>query len=198
MGSSPSSAHGHLTVGEVARRSGVAVSTVHFYEAKGLIQGWRTEGNQRRYPRAVLRLIAIIRLAQRAGIPLAVVKVQLDTLAKDRAVSLAEWRRLSDSWRAIVEERIISLQQLRDELEHCIGCGCLSIAACPIHNPDDALAREGPGPRRLIAQAIAQMSGGDGGAERTAKSAPRSAATSPRRGGAAKAPRPSPRGGRGG
>lgn len=167
---SPTSKRAELTVGEVARRSGVAVSTVHFYEAKGLIRGWRTEGNQRRYPRAVLRLIAIVRLAQRAGIPLATVKAHFDEIATDRAITLSEWRRLSLSWRDIIEDRIISLQQLRDELEHCIGCGCLSITECPMHNPEDALAHEGAGPRRLITKALARMAERTDG---TADAAPR-------------------------
>ncbi|EJW10017.1 Redox-sensitive transcriptional activator SoxR [Rhodovulum sp. PH10] len=138
-----------LTVGEVARRTGVPVSTLHFYEAKGLISGWRTEGNQRRYARAVLRRIAVVRIAQRAGIPLAAVKAHLDEIPDYRAVSLAEWRRLNASWQAMLDERIAGLLQLRNELERCIGCGCLSFAECALRNPDDVLADEGPGPRLL-------------------------------------------------
>lgn len=138
-----------LTVGEVARRSGVPVSTIHFYEAKGLIAGWRTEGNQRRYARAVLRRIAVVRIAQRAGIPLAAVKKHLDEIPDYRAVTLAEWRTLNASWQAMLDERITGLMQLRNELERCIGCGCLSFAECTLRNPDDALGRDGPGPRLL-------------------------------------------------
>lgn len=138
-----------LTVGEVAKRSGVAVSTIHFYEAKGLIEGWRTEGNQRRYPRAVLRKVAVIRIAQRAGIPLAVIKSHLSAFPNDRVLARSDWQGLTIAWQTLLEERITSLLQLRDELESCIGCGCLSLADCPLRNTDDRLAAEGPGPRLL-------------------------------------------------
>ena len=139
-----------LSVGEVARRSGVAVSTIHFYDAEGLIEGWRTEGNQRRYPRAVLRRIAIIRIAQRAGIPLATVREALTDLPHDHTPSAADWRRFSKTWRAMLQERITALTQLRDQITRCIGCGCLSLDECPLRNPDDVLSLEGPGPRHLI------------------------------------------------
>ncbi|QIG81074.1 redox-sensitive transcriptional activator SoxR [Stakelama tenebrarum] len=138
-----------LTVGKVAERSGVSVSTLHFYEAKGLIESWRTSGNQRRYPRSVLRRVAVIRVAQRAGIPLAVVKNFLDSIPADRAVKKRDWHRLTQAWQAIIDERITSLMQLRNDLESCIGCGCLSLADCPLRNPDDRLASDGPGPRLL-------------------------------------------------
>lgn len=138
-----------LTVGEVAKRSGVAVSTIHFYETKGLIEGWRTEGNQRRYPRAVLRKVAVIRIAQRAGIPLAVVKDYLSAFPHDRALGKSDWQGLTIAWQALIDERITSLLQLRNELSSCIGCGCLSLSDCPLRNPDDRLAVEGPGPRLL-------------------------------------------------
>jgi len=140
-----------LTVGDVARRSGVAVSTVHFYEAKGLIAGWRTAGNQRRYHRAVLRRIAIIRIAQRAGIPLATIRDALADLPHDHVPDAADWRRFTEAWKGMLEERILSLTQLRDQIASCIGCGCLSLAECPLRNPGDALGRQGPGPRRLEA-----------------------------------------------
>ena len=139
-----------LTVGEVARRSGIAVSAVHFYEAKGLIEGWRSEGNQRRYPRTVLRRIAVIRIAQRAGIPLSVVKQHFDQMPAGRAITLTEWQRLDAAWQAMLDERIAALLQLRNDLENCIGCGCLSLAECPLRNPDDTLGHEGAGPRRLL------------------------------------------------
>lgn len=150
MVSRSSGIRGQLSVGEVARRSGVAVSTVHFYEAKGLIKGWRTDGNQRRYPRTVLRRIAVLRIAQRAGIPLAVVKDHFDQMPADRAITLAEWQRLNTAWQAMLDERITALLQLRNDLANCIGCGCLSLEECPLRNPDDALGHDGPGPRRLI------------------------------------------------
>ena len=137
-----------LTVGQVAKRSGVAVSTLHFYEAKGLIEGWRSAGNQRRYARGILRRIAIVRIAQRAGIPLSTIKEFLDRLPAG-PVSAQQWTDLSRAWHAMLEERISGLMQLRDQLESCIGCGCLSLAECPLRNPDDTLARDGPGARLL-------------------------------------------------
>lgn len=140
-----------LTVGEVARRSGVAVSTIHFYEKKGLIEGWRTEGNQRRCPRRVLRRIAIIRIAQRAGLSLALVKEHLDEFPAE-PITAKQWERISEAWRALLDERIASLLQLRDQLQTCIGCGCLSLADCPLRNPDDALSSEGSGARLLISR----------------------------------------------
>lgn len=139
-----------LSVGEVARRSGVPISTLHFYEAKGLIEGWRTSGNQRCYHRAVLRRIAIIRIAQRAGIPLATVGQALADLPHDHVPSAADWRRFTAAWRTMLDERIVGLTQLRDQIDSCIGCGCLSLEDCPLRNPGDRLGREGPGPRRLL------------------------------------------------
>jgi MerR family transcriptional regulator, redox-sensitive transcriptional activator SoxR len=139
-----------LSVGEVARRSGVAVSTVHFYEAQGLISGWRTDGNQRRYARDVLRRVALIRVAQLVGISLADVSAGLASLPSDVAPSRADWSRLSAAWRTELDERIAQLARLRDTLDDCIGCGCLSIDRCRLRNPADQLANEGPGPRRLL------------------------------------------------
>lgn len=139
----------HLSVGELARRSGVAVSAIRFYEDKGLIQGWRTSGNQRRYPRSILRRIAVIRVAQRAGITLSTIKHYLDDIPADRAPTAADWRRLTGTWRTLLDERIRSLMQLRDQLDSCIGCGCLSLDQCPLRNPDDRLGLEGTGPRLL-------------------------------------------------
>ena len=138
-----------LSVGEVARRSGVAVSTIHFYEAKGLIRGWRSEGNQRRYPRGVLRRVAVIKVAQRTGIPLETIKQALAALPDDRAPSAEDWARLSAQWREDLDARIARLTRLRDELSECIGCGCLSLTMCPLRNPQDALGREGAGARIL-------------------------------------------------
>ncbi|MXN76589.1 redox-sensitive transcriptional activator SoxR [Burkholderia sp. 4701] len=134
-----------LSVGEVAQRSGVAVSSIHFYEAKGLIHGWRSDGNQRRYARDVLRRIAIIKVAQRAGIPLDTIKAALDGLPSGKAPSAADWRRLSTGWRDLLNERIRKLTQLRDQMDGCIGCGCLSMKDCPLRNPGDQLSERGPG-----------------------------------------------------
>lgn len=136
-----------LSVGEVARRSGVPVSTLHFYEAQGLIQARRTEGNQRRYPRSVLRLIAVIKVAQRTGIPLTQIREKLAVLPSHRPLTVSDWSELSDAWRKDLDDRITLLTRLRDQLDSCIGCGCLSISHCPLRNPGDAAGKRGPGPR---------------------------------------------------
>jgi MerR family redox-sensitive transcriptional activator SoxR len=141
-----------LTVGEVARRSGVAVSTLHFYEAKGLISSARSAGNQRRYARDVLRRVAFIRVAQRVGIALADIEAALATLPVTAAPTRADWARLSAGWRAELDERMAQLKKLRDTLDDCIGCGCLSIDRCKLRNPLDTLAENGPGPQRLWVQ----------------------------------------------
>ena len=135
-----------LTVGEVARRSGVAVSTLHFYEAKGLLHSNRNRGNQRRYPREVLRRVAVIKVAQRAGIPLATIREALAALPDSRTPTAGDWSALSMRWR---DELIERLTRLRDQLDGCIGCGCLSTKHCPLRNPYDELAEEGAGPRLL-------------------------------------------------
>lgn len=138
-----------LTVGEVAKRCGVAVSTIHFYESKGLIASWRNRGNQRRYPRAVLRRIAVIKVAQSTGVPLADIADAFSTLPKDHAPTVKDWTRLSARWRADLNERIEKLSRLRDQLGSCIGCGCLSLKVCPLRNPSDMLSKQGTGPRLL-------------------------------------------------
>jgi MerR family transcriptional regulator, redox-sensitive transcriptional activator SoxR len=138
-----------LTVGEVAARSGVAVSALHFYESKGLIRSWRNPGNQRRYAREVLRRVAVIKVAQRTGIPLASIRKALKTLPGERTPTAEDWRKLSAAWRAELNHRIDKLTRLRDQLEGCIGCGCLSLGVCPLRNPWDRLAEQGPGPRLL-------------------------------------------------
>jgi MerR family redox-sensitive transcriptional activator SoxR len=138
-----------LSVGEVAERSGVAVSTLHFYETKGLIRSQRNRGNQRRYPRAILRRVAVIKVAQRTGIPLSEIADALSVLPHDRPLTVKDWNRLSQTWRSRLDDRIARLVRLRDELDGCIGCGCLSTQECPLRNPWDALAAEGPGPRLL-------------------------------------------------
>lgn len=138
-----------LSVGELAARAGVSVSTLHFYERKGLIASSRTGGNQRRYGRDMLRRVAVIRVAQRAGVPLAEIAAALDALPARRTPNAADWAQLSATWKAALEARITALSQLKDELEGCIGCGCLSLAACPLRNPGDRLASEGPGARLL-------------------------------------------------
>ncbi len=138
-----------LSAGQLATRAGVAVSTIHFYESKGLIRGWRTSGNQRRYGRDVLRRVAVIRVAQRLGLPLDAIRATMDSLPGGRTPTAADWKRLSAKWRADLQRRIESLQKLSRELDGCIGCGCLSLRICRLRNDSDHLAEQGPGPRLL-------------------------------------------------
>lgn len=140
---------GEMSVGQVAARSGVPVSTIHFYEAKGLIRSRRNGGNQRRFARDVLRRVAIIKVAQRAGVPLASIAEALSSLPAQRTPSVEDWALLAKTWRADLDARIAQLVRLRDQLDDCIGCGCLSLGACRLRNPDDLLAVQGAGPRLL-------------------------------------------------
>ena len=137
-----------LSVGEVARRSGVAVSALHFYEAKGLIHSQRSDGNQRRYSRDTLRRIAIIRAAQRVGMPLATIRDALASLPEARTPTRRDWTRLSSAWREELDTRIAELIRMRDTLDDCIGCGCLSLDRCRLANPGDWLGDQGAGPQR--------------------------------------------------
>jgi MerR family redox-sensitive transcriptional activator SoxR len=146
----PSGLPAFLSVGDMARRSGVAVSTLHFYESKGLIASQRSAGNQRRYDRAALRRVAFIKVAQRVGIPLAEIAAALQALPAGSAPGRQDWARLSAGWRGELDARIAQLQQLRDTLDDCIGCGCLSLDRCRLRNPRDELAAQGAGPRRLL------------------------------------------------
>jgi MerR family redox-sensitive transcriptional activator SoxR len=141
---------GELTVGQLSERSGVAVSALHFYERQHLIASRRTSGNQRRYRRDALRRVALIRVAQRVGIPLAEVRAALAELPDNRTPNRAAWARLSQRWHDELQERIRNLEQLRDDFTNCIGCGCLSLDKCRMTNPQDSLAEHGPGPRRLL------------------------------------------------
>ena len=134
-----------LSVGELAARSGVAVSALHFYERQGLLRSSRNAGNQRRYGRDVLRRVAVIRVAQRAGVPLAEIRAALDTLPDARTPTREDWSRLSQRWRSALDARIAQLSALREQLDGCIGCGCLSLRQCPLRNPDDIAAAQGPG-----------------------------------------------------
>src|SRR5918995_7170539 len=128
---------GELTPAQLARRSGVAVSALHFYERKGLIRSRRTTGNQRRYSRDALRRVAFVRAAQRVGIPLATIRDALAELPEERTPTHEDWARLSRAWRSELDERIKQLGRLRDHLTDCIGCGCLSLETCVLSNPDD-------------------------------------------------------------
>ncbi|HXZ57422.1 MAG TPA: redox-sensitive transcriptional activator SoxR [Gaiellaceae bacterium] len=139
-----------LSIGDVSARSGVAPSALRFYEREGLIAAARTDGNQRRYDRAVLRRIAFIQAGRAAGIPLAEINAALARLPAGRIPSRRDWERLSNRWRADLEERIATLEALRDRLTTCIGCGCLSIDKCELLNPDDEAARGGSGAHYLL------------------------------------------------
>jgi MerR family redox-sensitive transcriptional activator SoxR len=138
-----------LTPGELAHRSGVAVSALHFYEREGLIGSRRTSGNQRRYPRETLRRVAFIRMSQRLGIPLARIREALASLPSDRVPTSKDWAKLSAGWRRDLDDRIMHLERLRDNLADCIGCGCLSLKTCLLSNPGDMLSQHGPGAAKL-------------------------------------------------
>ena len=133
------------TPGRVAQRCGVAVSTLHFYEEKGLIRSWRNAGNQRRYKAEVLRRISVIKAAQKMGISLEEIKQAMATLPDNRTPTARDWEKLSTHWREDLNERIAYLERLRDRLTGCIGCGCLSMKNCPIYNEGDKLGAEGSG-----------------------------------------------------
>lgn len=138
-----------LTIGQLAKRAGVAASALRFYEAEGLIHGGRSAGGHRQYPRHVLRRVAFIRAAQVVGLTLPQIKAALATLPEGRTPTKADWARLSAGWAPLLDERIAALQKLREKLTGCIGCGCLSLKACALYNPEDKVAREGNGPRLL-------------------------------------------------
>ena len=144
-----------LAIGEVAERSGLAVSAIRFYEDKGLIGSTRTAGGQRRFRRDVLRRLAFIQAAQRVGLTLDEIGAALDRLPADTGPTAPEWKELSASWRPLLDERIALLEALRDQLDHCIGCGCLSLERCKLSNPGDRAARLGAGARYLLGDAPA-------------------------------------------
>ena len=138
-----------LTIGEVARRSGVAASALRFYEDAGLLHSVRAPGGARRYQRTMLRRIAVIQAAKAVGMPLADLKAAMDELPDQRTPTKADWARLSRSWRVRLDEKIAELERVRDGLTSCIGCGCLSLRSCALFNPADELSEQGPGARRL-------------------------------------------------
>jgi len=139
-----------LTIGDVSERAGVAQSTLRYYEREQLIESSRTNGGQRRYHRDVLRRIAFIRSAQHVGLSLEEIKQALAALPQARTPTAADWRRLSQSWRPRLDHRIAELERLRDRLDSCIGCGCLSLRVCQLSNPDDVAASLGSGPQWLL------------------------------------------------
>ena len=134
-----------LTIGHVAERTGTATSTLRYWEDLGLLESLRTSGNQRRYDRAVIRRVSFIRAAQRVGLSLEEIRTALHTLPEGRTPSARDWARLSRSWRPRLDEQIRRIARLRDQLDSCIGCGCLSLRTCALSNPEDAMSDQGPG-----------------------------------------------------
>ena len=134
-----------LTIGQLAERAGVATSAIRFYESRGLVRSTRTGGNQRRYEQAELRRVAFVRTAQRVGLSLDEIGEALATLPEDRVPTKADWTRLSRAWRRRLDEQIERIERLRDKLDGCIGCGCLSLRNCALRNPHDEVAERGPG-----------------------------------------------------
>jgi MerR family transcriptional regulator, redox-sensitive transcriptional activator SoxR len=139
-----------LTIGAVSERTGVASSALRFYEAEGLLHATRTAGGQRRYPRSTLRRVSFIRVAQQVGLRLDEIREALASLPDGRTPNEEDWQRLSTTWRPRIEAQIGVLERLRDRLDGCIGCGCLSLRFCRLVNPDDSAAQRGPGPRYVL------------------------------------------------
>ena len=139
-----------LTIGEVAKRSGVATSALRFYEDEGLIHAERTDSGHRRYPRSVIRRVAFIVFAQRVGLSLDEIRAELAKLPKHHVPERADWAKLTGNWTKRIHERIAELERLEAGLTECIGCGCLSLDRCKLANPGDRAAKRGPGPRYWI------------------------------------------------
>lgn len=139
-----------LSVGELSKRSGIPISTIHFYEEKGIISSFRNSGNQRQFLRESLRIISLVKAAQGIGYSLDEIKLMLDKLPKDRKLIDADWTRISKIWRKEIESKIKALIQIKDHLDKCIGCGCLSLTECPLRNPEDKLSRKGAGPQLIL------------------------------------------------
>jgi MerR family redox-sensitive transcriptional activator SoxR len=139
-----------LTIGALSERTGVAPSALRFYEAEGLIHATRSSGGQRRYPRAIVRRVSFIRVAQQVGLRLEEIRAALASLPDNRTPDTKDWSRLSASWRPRLDAQIAMLERLRDRLDSCIGCGCLSLTACAMMNPGDTAAARGPGPRYIL------------------------------------------------
>lgn len=139
-----------LSIGDVVERTGVPASALRFYEAEGLIAAERSEGGQRRFARDELRRVSFIRIAQQVGMSLEDIRETLASLPQERTPTKADWARISRSWKPTLDERIDTLVRLRDQLSDCIGCGCLSLKACALYNPDDQAASGGQGARYLL------------------------------------------------
>ena len=142
-----------LTIGELARRTGLSVSAIRFWEQRGLVSAIRTAGNQRRFLRSDLRRLSFALAAQRLGLSLAEIEAELATLPQGRAPTAADWEKIGTRIRGRLDTRIATLERLRDRLDGCIGCGCLSLERCALYNPGDEAGAEGPGPRFVLADA---------------------------------------------
>ena len=149
-----------ITIGQLSERTGVPVSAIRFYESRGLMAARRTRGNQRRYPRADIRRLTFIRIAQTLGLPLSEIRMQLDSLPDGRTPNARDWERLAAGMRDDLDRRIVGLIALRDRLTGCIGCGCLSLESCALWNPDDAEGAKGPGAHRLEESGLEEKSPG--------------------------------------
>ena len=143
-----------LTIGELARRTGLTVSAIRFYEARGLVGAIRTAGNQRRFLRSDIRRLSFALIAQRCGLTLSEIEREMASLPHGRAPNKADWQSISERLRATLDERIALLERTRDRLDGCIGCGCLSLETCALYNPGDRAGLAGPGPRFLLGDRI--------------------------------------------
>ena len=139
-----------VSIGDLARRTGLSVSAIRFYEEKGLIEPFRSSGGQRRFLRSDIRRLSFIRVAQTLGLSLDGIAVELAKLPNGRTPTAADWRKISMAMRAMLDERIAMIERVRDRLDGCIGCGCLSLEKCALYNPEDTLADNGPGPRLVL------------------------------------------------
>jgi MerR family redox-sensitive transcriptional activator SoxR len=146
-----------LTIGELARRTGLSVSAIRFYEARGLVSAIRTGGNQRRFMRSDIRRLSFALIAQRCGLTLGEIEKEMASLPNGRAPDKSDWRSISERLRSTLDERIAMLERTRDRLDGCIGCGCLSLETCALYNPGDRAARGGPGPRFLLGDKAADF-----------------------------------------
>ncbi|MGD1923841.1 MAG: redox-sensitive transcriptional activator SoxR [Paracoccaceae bacterium] len=139
-----------LAIGDLAKRTGLAVSAIRYYEEQGLVTSLRSAGGQRRFLRSDIRRLSFVRIAQELGFPLSAIRKQLQTLPDGRTPTRKDWTRISKAFRADIDARIAALERLRGNLDGCIACGCLSLRRCALYNPQDVARNEGPGPRRLM------------------------------------------------
>ena len=144
------SAKALLSIGQLAARTGLSVSAIRFYETRGLVAPIRNTGGQRRFARSDIRRLAFVQIAQRLGFPLTEIERELARLPRGRAPTRSDWAQISDRFRGVLNTRIETLVRMRDRLDGCIGCGCLSLESCALYNPQDRAARLGPGPRFVL------------------------------------------------